>query len=72
MSGKNVEKLPDLKRLEIVLNNMPDEKLMRRLESKRKNGRDDYPIRPMWNSTIAAVVFDHERIESLRRAMGRQ
>ncbi len=68
---KNVEKLPDLKRLEIIIENMPDEKLMRKLESKRKNGRDDHPVRAMWNSTLAAVVFDHERIESFRREMGR-
>jgi len=68
---ENIEKLPDLKRLEIIIENMPDEKLMRKLESKRKNGRDDYPVRVMWNSILAAVAFDHERIESFRREMGR-
>ena len=56
---KKIEKLPDLKRFELVLNNIPDEKLMRKLENKRKNGRDDYSVRAMWNSLIAGIVFDH-------------
>jgi len=70
-SWKKLEKLSDLKRLEIIFRNIPDEKLMRKLERNRKNGRDDYPIRAMWNSMLAGVVFDHERIETLRRELKR-
>ncbi len=70
-SWKKLEKLPDLKQLEILFRNIPDEKLMRKLESNRKKGRDDYPIRAMWNSMLAGVVFDHERIETLRRELKR-
>jgi len=70
-SWKKLEKLPDLKRLEILFKNIPDEELMRKLESNRKNGRDDYPVRAMWNSILAGVVFDHKGIEPLRRELKR-
>ena len=70
-SWENLEKLNDLKRFELILNNIPDEKLMRELEKNRKNGRDDYPVRAMWNSILAGIVFDHERIETLRRKLKR-
>jgi hypothetical protein len=53
------------------IGHMPDEALMQALESMRGHGRDDYPIRPMWNAVVAGVVFQHQSIESLRREMGR-
>lgn len=48
---------------------MPDEILMRHLESKRGRGRDDYPVRAMWNSILAGVVYQHPTIQSLRREL---
>jgi hypothetical protein len=68
---EDLKSTDDLQRLELILNNIPDEKLMKTLESKRKNGRDDYPIRAMWNSLIAGIVFEHKGIESLRRELNR-
>ena len=68
-SWKDVESLGDLERLKLVLENLPDENLMFILERKRKNGRNDYPIRPTWNAMIAAIVFQHKSIESLRREL---
>ena len=50
---------------------MPDEDLMRLMEEKRGNGRDDYPVRAMWNSVLAGIVFQHDAIEKLRRELGR-
>ena len=45
---------------------------MQDLESKRGlRGRDDYPVRAIWNSLIAQVVFGHESIASLRRELSR-
>jgi len=41
-----------------VLAALPDEPLMRRLERIRGKGRDAYPVRPVWNSIIAGVVFE--------------
>ena len=45
----------DLERLKLVLDHLPDERLMERLERHRGNGRDDYPIRTVWNSIIAGI-----------------
>ena len=44
---------------------------MRLLEKRRACGRDDYPVRAVWNSILAAVVFEHKSIESLRRELMR-
>lgn len=61
----------DLERLELALQNLPDEKLMRELETIRGHGQNKFPIRPMWNAVVAGVVFQHPSIESLRRELGR-
>ncbi len=66
-----IDELGDLARLRLVLEHLPDEELMRALEARRRGGRDDYPIRAMWNSLLAGVVFDHASIESLRRELKR-
>ena len=66
-----IESLGDLERLQLVLRHLPDEALMRHLERDRGKGRDDYPIRPMWNSLIAGVVFQHPSVEALRRELSR-
>lgn len=68
---RDVEKLDDLHRLRLVLENLPDEKLMKLLEGQRGSGRDDYPVRAVWNSVLAAVIFEHRSIESLRRELMR-
>lgn len=67
----SVEDIGDLVRLEFVLEYLSDEPLMRALEKKRRNGRNDYPVRAVWNSLLAGVVFGHETIESLRRELQR-
>ena len=66
-----IEELGDLERLRLVLEYMPDEDLMQMLEEKRGNGRDGYPVRAMWNSVLAGIVFQHDAIEKLRRELGR-
>ena len=65
----SVDQLGDLQRLRLVLDALPDEPLMQILEAERGNGRDDYPVRPMWNSLIAAFVFGHPSIAALRREL---
>jgi len=70
-SWQEVDALSDLKRLQLALDNLPDEELMRALERERGRGRDDYPVRAMWNSLIAAGVYQHPSIECLRRELGR-
>jgi len=66
-----IEELGDLERLDLALEGIDDEKLMRKLEGKRKNGRDDYPVRVMWNLLIAMIVFCHKTVDSLRRELSR-
>ncbi len=65
----SVDQLGDLQRLRLVLDALPDEPLMQILEAERGHGRDDYPVRPMWNSLIAAFVFGHPSIAALRREL---
>jgi Transposase DDE domain len=68
---EDVEKLGDLERLKLVLSSLPDEALMKNLEAMRGKGRDDYPVRPTWNSVVAGIVFGHESVASLRRELKR-
>ena len=63
-SWEEIEELGDLDRLRLVLDHLPDEELMRVLEKERAKGRDDNPVRAIWNSIIAAIVFQHNSVES--------
>jgi hypothetical protein len=68
---QEIEKLGDLERLDLALLGIDDEALMLKLEAKRGNGRDDYPVRVMWNLLIAMMVFEHKKVDSFRRELGR-
>ncbi len=68
---QEIEELGDLQRLLLVVNHIPDEELMEKLEQKRGKGRDDYPIRAVWNSILAGIVYQHPSTESLRRELRR-
>ena len=68
---EKIDELGDLERLRLVLENLPDEILMEVLEKDRGRGRDDYPVRAVWNSILAGIVFQHDSVESLRRELKR-
>jgi len=68
-SWKEIEGRSDLDRLRMVLSVIPDEGLMETLESYRGRGRDDYPVRAVWNSLLAGVVYEHASVASLRREL---
>jgi hypothetical protein len=68
-SWNEIDAASDLERLRLVLEVVPDEPLMEVLEAERGRGRDDYPIRPVWNSILSGVVFGHESTASLRREL---
>lgn len=70
-SWTDLDELGDLDRLRLVIDYLPDHELMDILEKERRNGRDDYPIRAVWNTILAGVVFEHDSTESLRRELGR-
>ena len=56
-SWNTVESSSDLDRLRMVFSAIPDEDLMQAMEAARGKGRDDYPVRVMWNSVLAGIVF---------------
>jgi len=66
-----IENLGDNERLVCVLENLPDETFMRKLEKARGRGRNDYPVRAMWNMVIAMIVFGHGRFADIIREMKR-
>lgn len=66
-----IEALGDLERLELALSGLDDDALMDKLENRRGHGRNDYPIRALWNSLIAMRLFGHSTVESLRRELSR-
>lgn len=70
-SWQEIENLADLERFSLLLKHVPDEELMQTLETQRGKGRDDYPVRAMWNSILAGVVYQDPSIESLRRELMR-
>jgi hypothetical protein len=67
----DIENLGDNERLKSVLEHLPDEELVSNLEKERGHGRDDYPIRPMWNLFIAMFVFGHGRQADILRELRR-
>jgi hypothetical protein len=70
-SWQDINSKSDLDRLKLVLDTIPDESLMNRMESYRGKGRNDYPVRVMWNVLLAGIVYQHPSIESLRRELMR-
>ena len=70
-SWENVDAESDLNRLKYVLDSLDDEQLMRMLEERRGRGRDDYPVRAVWNCLVAMKVFGHETVASLIRELRR-
>ena len=70
-SWQDVESLPDLERLRLVLDTLPDGEIVAALEAGRGRGRNDYPVRAMWRALIAGIVFQHASIQSLLRELGR-
>jgi hypothetical protein len=67
----DLENLGDLTRLDLALKTIPDERLMKKLEKKRGHGRNDYPVRAMWNLLIAMIVFGHYRFADVLRELSR-
>ena len=44
---------------------------MQQLERRRGLGRDDYPVRGMWNALLAGIIYQHCSTESLLRDLSR-
>lgn len=67
----DLQNLGDLERFKLVIETMPDQKLIQILRTLRTKGRNDHPIEAMWNSILGGIVFEHVSIESLRRELRR-
>jgi len=67
----DIQNLGDLERLKLVIETLPDQKLIQSLLLLRAKGRNDHPIKAMWNSILAGIVYEHPSIESLRRELSR-
>lgn len=59
-SWRDIDTASDLDRLRLVLEVLPDEELVSFLEKHRGKGRDDFPIRPVWNVLLAGIVYQHK------------
>ena len=70
-SWRDVDQLPDLRRLELALEHLPDGPVVAALSERRGRGRDDYPVEAMWRALVAGVVFQHASVESLLRELRR-
>ncbi len=70
-SWDDVDSLPDMRRLRLVLDHLPDDPVIEALRARRGRGRDDYPVEAMWRALVAGVVFQHASMESLLRELGR-
>ena len=70
-SWADVEQRPELQRLQLVLDAMPDGDILDALEERRGHGRDDYPVAAMWRAMLAGIVFQHESAQSLLRELQR-
>ncbi len=68
---EEVDARSDLDRLRLVLEALPDEPLVRKLEASRGRGRDDYPVRACWNTLVAGVVYQHPSAAALLRELRR-
>lgn len=68
---KEIEILGDLERCKLLIDNVPDEKIINKLYEIRGKGRNDYPIEAVWNSILIAPLLECSTINQLRRELSR-
>lgn len=66
-----IEILGDLERCKLLIDNIPDEKIVNKLTEIRGKGRNDYPIIPVWNSILIMPLIECSTVEQLRRELSR-
>ena len=66
-----VEECPDLTRVRMAVENLPDEELMKALEARRWGRKDATPVRVKWNCLIIGRVLGHGTTNDLLREMRR-
>ncbi len=68
---EEIEILGDLERCKLLIDNVPDEKIVNKLLEIRGKGRNDYPIIPLWNSILIMPLIECSTVEQLRRELSR-
>lgn len=63
--------LGDLERCKLLIDNVPDEKIVNKLMEIRGKGRNDYPIIPIWNSILIMPLIECSSIAQLQRELSR-
>jgi transposase len=63
--------LGDLEKLTLVMENLPDEELLKALNKRREKGGAGYTNESLWIAFIAKFVFQHPTIETLIRELRR-
>lgn len=66
-----IEILGDLERCKLLIDNVPDNKIINALTEIRGNGRNDYPIIAVWNSILIMPLIECSSVEQLRRELSR-
>lgn len=66
-----IEILGDLERCTLLINNVPDEKIVKKLKEIRGKGRNEYPIEAVWNSILIMPLLECSSVEQLRRELSR-
>ncbi len=63
--------LGDLERCKMLIDHVPDEKIVNKLNEIRGKGRNEYPVVAVWNSMLIMPLLECSSIESLRRELSR-
>ena len=66
-----IEILGDLERCKLLIDNVPDEKIINRLIEIRGKGRNEYPVIALWNSLLIMPLIECSTIAQLRRELSR-
>ena len=66
-----IEILGDLERCKLLIENVPDEKIINKLYEIRGKGRNEYVIEAVWNSILIMPLIECSTVEQLRRELSR-
>ena len=61
MDWDEIDDSPDLERVRMVLDNLPDDSLMRAVASRRMGRPDATPVRVKWNCLLVGRVLGHRK-----------
>ena len=70
-SWKDFDASPEILRLRRILEALPDDRLLQTLVAERRGKRNEYPIEALWRSTIAGLLFGHQKTSQLIRELER-